>query len=238
MSEWKAKRFWTAATVEDANGGYTVHLDARPVRTPAKAALVVPTRALADAIAVEWDAQEGEINPLTMPYTRSANAAIDKVAVQHTEVVEMIAAYGDSDLLCYRADAPEELVERQAAAWDPLLDWAESDLSARLVRMQGIVHHPQPAEALESLNKIVRAQDNFALTALHDLVSLSGSLIIGLAAQTGIRDIENLWATSRIDEDWQAERWGADDEASALVAYKKQAFLHAKRLFDLSRADD
>ena len=235
MSEWKARRFWKDSSVESAEDGFTVHLDGRPVRTPAKRPLILPTEALAQEVAAEWQAQDEEINPLSMPFTRSANAAIDKVAVQKDEVAEMIAAYGDSDLLCYRADSPTELVERQSAAWDPYLDWAESDLSARLVPVAGVVHQPQNPAAVAALRAEVMAQDIYALTALHDLVSLSGSLVLGLAAQRGIAPPETLWTLSRLDEDWQIEQWGEDEEASELAARKQRAFLHAARLYQLSR---
>ncbi|QYX56735.1 ATPase [Roseovarius sp. SCSIO 43702] len=235
MSEWKARRFWDAATVEKADQGHTVHLDGRPVRTPAKRPLVVPTEALAREIAAEWDAQEGVIDPRAMPFTQSANAAIDKVAVQKDEVADMIAAYGESDLLCYRAEAPAELAARQAAEWTPYLDWAESDLSAPLIAVNGVMPHPQDPRAVRALRERVRAQDIFALTALHDLVSLSGSLILGLAAQMGRAAPEELWRVSRVDEDWQREQWGDDEEAAALAARKKAAFLHAARFFVLSR---
>lgn len=236
MSEWKAKRFWKDSTVVPAEGGFTVHLDGRPVRTPAKRPLVLPTAALAEEIAAEWQAQEDQIDPLSMPFTRSANAAIDKVAVQKDEVAEMIAAYGDSDLLCYRADSPAELVERQTAAWDPYLDWADSDLSARLVPVVGVVHQPQNPAAVAALRAEVMTQDNFALTALHDLVSISGSLVLGLAAQRGVAPPEELWTLSRLDEDWQIEQWGEDDEATKLAETKLRAFLHAARLYQLTRA--
>ena len=132
MSEWKAKRFWKAARTEEADGGFTVLLDTRTVKTPAKAALVVPTQTMADAIAAEWDAQDEVVDPTKMPFTRSANSAIDKVSVQHAEVAQMLADYGDADLLCYRAERPQGLIDRQAAAWDPLLDWAADALGARL----------------------------------------------------------------------------------------------------------
>ena len=128
MSEWKPKRFWTASAVVATDGGFTVELDGRRVRTPAKAALVLPTRAMAEAVAREWDAQEKEIDPATMPFTRSANAAIDKVQHQHAEVADMLSDYGDSDLLCYRATHPEALIERQRREWDPALDWAAETL--------------------------------------------------------------------------------------------------------------
>lgn len=236
MTSWKAKRFWTAAEVTDKDHGFGVALDGRPVRTPGKVPLVVPTRAMARAIADEWDAQDGVIDPTTMPVTRSANAAIDKVAVQHGEVADMIAAYGDSDLLCYRATTPAELVAEQAAAWDPMLRWCDSFYGARLSPVAGIMHSPQTPHSQRILRAAVHAQDNFALTALHDLVSLSGSLVLGLAALQDDQDIEYLWKLFRLDEEWQARLWGRDDEAEALAARKHAAFLHARRFFCLSRA--
>ena len=133
MTGWKRKRFWKQARVVADGDGFAVELDGRPVRTPAKAALRLPGRAMAQAIAAEWDAQEDEIAPATMPFTRTANAAIDKVTPQRAEVAAMLAAYGDSDLLCYRADRPAELVRRQAESWDPALDWAATALGARRV---------------------------------------------------------------------------------------------------------
>lgn len=236
MSEWKLKRFWTAADVAGHDNGFAVQLDGRPVRTPAKVELVVPTSALAQQIADEWNAVEGQINPSLMPFTRSANAAIDKVCHQHTEVADMLAAYGDADLTCYRADSPQELVERQAENWDPLLDWADATLGARLLPVQGVVHVPQNTEALSTLSKQVHALDPFALTAFHDLVSLSGSLVIGFAALHDLHDSEILWKMSRIDELWQEEQWGKDDEAQELAARKESDFLHAKTFYYLSRS--
>ena len=241
MSGWAAKRFWTAADVAEVEGegkgggGFTVQLDGRPVKTPARAALVVPTRAMAQAIAAEWDAQEGKVDPGSMPVTRSANAAIDKVTHQHAEVAGLIAAYGDSDHICYRAEAPAELVRRQAEGWDPLLDWAAAEFGGRLIPVQGVMHSPQPAAALAPMTAAVHAMDAFTLTAFHDLVSLSGSLVIGFAALRDHAAPDALWALSRIDEKWQAELWGADDEAEALAARKESDFLHAKRFYDLAR---
>lgn len=227
MSGWTPKRFWTAAEPAEAEGGFTVLLDGRRVKTPAKAALTVPTRALAGAIAAEWRAQGEKIDPVTMPFTRSANAAIDKVAPQFEEVAEMIAAYGDSDLICYRADRPRALVERQAAAWNPLMDWAATTLGAPLQARVGVMHRPQDGDSLAMLATHVRALTPFELTALHDLVTLSGSLVIGLAAFRGLHPADELWGRSRIDETWQAEVWGADEEAVRTEAIKRSAFLHA-----------
>ena len=235
MSGWKARRFWKEATVAEEDGGFTVRLDGRPVRTPAKRAIVMPTRAMAQAVAAEWEAQEEEVRPDLMPATRTVNSAIDKVATQHAEVAAMLAAYGDSDLLCYRADHPEGLVARQQAAWDPMLDWAAEALGARLDTRSGIMHRPQPSEALEELSRRTHALGAFELAAFHDLVSLTGSLILGFAAAEGAFPPEDIWARSRIDEEWQAEQWGRDEEAEAQAAVKKEAFLHAHRMFTLCR---
>ncbi|WP_116133391.1 ATP12 family chaperone protein [Tropicimonas sp. IMCC34043] len=235
MADWKIKRFWKAAEAVAAGDGWTITLDGRPVRTPAKAPLIVPSRALAQRLVLEWDAQEGEIDPLSMPMTRSANAAIDKVVPQFAEVSELIAAYGETDLCCYRAEAPEALVAQQAEAWDPLLDWAASAFAAPLRVTVGIAPVPQPEASLVALRQRVAAEDAFALTALHDLVALSGSLVLGLAAIEGVLDPDELWRRSRIDEIWQENQWGADEMAVTSASIKHAAFLHALEFYRLSR---
>lgn len=235
MSEWKKKRFWTDVTIQENTDGWTIALDGRLVKTPAKAALLLPTAALAEAVAAEWQQQEGEIDPVSMPFTRSANAAIDKVAVQHAEVAEMLAAYGDADLLCYRADAPDALVRRQNATWNPYLDWAANTFGARLHPRTGVIHESQGPEALERLSKRVHALNEFELAAFHDLVSLSGSLILGFAAAQSLHPAPEIWAASRVDETWQEEQWGADEEAQSVAEIKKASFLHAKCFFDAAR---
>lgn len=238
MSEWTLKRFWSAASFAEAEGGWQILLDSKPVRTPAKAALVVPTRALAEAIAVEWDAQDEAVDPLSMPLTRSANAAIDKVTPQFDEVAALIGEYGGADQLCYRAEGPDALIQRQAEAWDPLLDWAASGLKAPLAMTTGVMHTQQPVSSLQALGARVRALSPFELTALHDLVGLSGSLIIGLAVLDEVLAPEELWRRSRIDETWQQEQWGIDEEAAAAAALKRQDFLHAVRFIGLVRRCD
>lgn len=227
MSEWAPKRFWKVADTVELDHGHGVVLDGRPVQTPAKAILHVPSLALAQSIAAEFDAQADRIDPMTMPFTRTANAAVDKVAVQHAEVADMLADYGDSDLLCYRADAPDALVARQAAQWDPLLDWAANALNARLCPRVGVIHAPQDPAALSELRKNVHQMTAFQIAAFHDLVSLSGSLIIGFAAKEAVQPAEGLWTISRLDEIWQEEQWGTDEEAQEMVNTKKAAFLHA-----------
>lgn len=235
MSGWAKKRFWNETSVEEKEDGFAVRLDGRAVKTPAKARLVVPTRAMAEAIAAEWDAQGEDVDPTRMPTTRGANAAIDKVRVQHGEVADMLAEYGNSDLLCYRATQPQELVARQAEAWDPLLDWAASDLQARLEPREGLMHADQEAQSLKTLRQRVHDLNEFELAAFHDLVSLSGSLVIGFAAVHKWDQIERLWDISRIDETWQEEQWGIDEEAKAHAEVKREAFLHAERFFFMAR---
>lgn len=234
MSDWKPKRFWTSSAVVEAKDGYSIELDGRQIKTPAKATLILPTRAMAQAVADEWDAQEKEVDPATMPFTRSANAAIDKVRHQKAEVADMLADYGDTDLLCYRATHPAELQARQAEAWDPALDWAAEALKARLVPVSGVLHQPQSSAALQTLHRKVHALDEFRLAAFHDLVSLTGSLILGFAAAQDWRNPDEIWRISQLDENWQIEQWGEDDEAQQVATRKRAAFLHAKRFYDLS----
>lgn len=236
MSGRGQKRFWKATAAVPDGDGFSVELDGRRVRTPARAALRLPTMAMAEAIAAEWDAQVEVIDPLSMPVMRSANAAIDKVRHQHAEVAEMLAAYGDADLLCYRAEAPVGLVARQAEQWDPALDWAREVLGARLIPRAGVMHQPQDAAALTVLAAPIHRMSDFQLAGFHDLVSLSGSLILGFAAVNNWRDAEDIWTLSRLDELWQEEQWGSDEEASRQAETRRRAFMHAKRFYDLGTA--
>lgn len=235
MADFAAKRFWKDTTVAEVEGGFTVLLDGRNVRTPAKALLVVPTKALAEQIRLEWDAQEGEIDPNVMPYTRGANAAIDKVRVQHAEVADMLADYGDSDLVCYRATYPQELVAKQAEAWDPIIEWVHKTYGARLETRSGVMPVPQDQTALDALRARVHALDEFELSAFHDLVALSGSLALGLAAVESLHAPEALWELSRIDEAFQIAQWGEDDEATAVADIKRKSFVHAYTFFHLTQ---
>ncbi len=234
MSSWEMKRFWQDATVQQADGGFAVLLDGRAVKTPAKAALVLPTAALAEAVACEWRAVEEKIEPNLMPYTRSANAAIDKVGEQFDEVAELIAAYADSDLLCYRADSPAELRARQDAAWDALLQWVEREHGLKLDAHSGVMHKAQALQMQELALHLTCELSSFQLTAFHDLVSMSGSFVIGLAAVEGWQSPEGLWEISRIDELWQEELWGKDEEATQTAAIKEAAFIHAAKFYRLT----
>ena len=233
MSGWAQKRFWKSAETSQAEGGFAVTLDGRRIKTPAKAPLVVPTEALARAIADEWMAQEEVVKPATMPLTRAANAAIDKVAIQKEEVADMLTAYGDADLLCYRAESPQELVTRQEEAWDPALDWAKKEFGVRLQPRAGVMHAAQKPEALEALAREVHLLNAFELAAFHDLVALSGSLVLGFAAARDWKPIDEVWNISRVDDLWQEEQWGRDEEAHAQATYKLGEFRNAKAFWDL-----
>jgi chaperone required for assembly of F1-ATPase len=235
MSGWTAKRFWTDTRVEEVDGGFTVRLDGRAVKTPAKTLLVVPTRAMAERIATEWEAQQGKVDPRTMPWTRSANAAIDKVATQFAEVATLLAAYGDTDLLCYRADGPAELAARQTDGWDPLLAWSATALDAPLTATVGVMPVGQPAESLARLTARITQMTAFQLTGFHDLVAISGSLVLALAVADRRLSAPEAWHLSRLDEHWQAEVWGRDEEAGALEAARHEGFLHAERFYRFSR---
>lgn len=235
MTEWKAKRFWKAASVCDTGDGWEVLLDDKPVRTPGKLPLLLPTQALAEAIAQEWDAQDGVIDPTSMPLTRAANSAIEKVAPQFDAVAQMLAEYGGTDLLSYRAENPEELVEQQAKAWDPMIDWAATDLGAPLHITHGVTPIAQPEASRKRLADEVALLDVWGLTALHDLVTLPGSLVLGLAVTKGKLDAAEAHRLSRVDEDFQAGRWGKDPEAEAAAEGRRQAMLSAERFWNLSR---
>ena len=235
MSGWAANRFWTSVAVAEAGEGFEVRLDARPGRTPGKTPLILPTRALAEALAAEWEAQEDIVSPATMPFTRLANSTIDRVATQFDEVAEIVAAYGETDLICYRATEPRELVARQAAAWDPLIDWARERYGVALRVTEGVVPVAQSEGDLVILANAVRERDAFSLTALHELVSLSGSLVAGLAVTETARTAAEIWDISRIDEEWQAELWGRDAESEDVTFMRKEGFMTAARYLELSR---
>ena len=233
MSVWQAKRFWVTAVGEPCEGGFTVRLDARPVKTPARRAMVVPTLAMAQAIAKEWDAQHGLVNPNKMPLTRSANSAIDKVAVQFDAVAAQLAAYAGTDLLCYRATGPAQLITRQTQGWGSVLDWAAVELNAPLTATAGVMHIPQPDQSLQNLSDILFAMSPFQLAAAHDLIAISGSLVLALAVIHGHSSPDQAWQLSRIDETWQNEQWGIDEDAAQLETLKQAAFLDAARFYTL-----
>lgn len=218
------KRFYADVAVVAGEGGWGIELDGRPVRTPARAPLTLPTAALAEAVAGEWRAQGDRIDPRAMPMTGLSNAAIDRIAPEREGFAAGIARYGTSDLLCYRADGPEALAARQAAAWDPLLDWARGRYDVALTVTCGVLPVEQPVQALDRLAAAVAALDPFVLAGLSTLVTLSGSLICGLAVVEGGMDPDSVWRAAELDESWQAERWGEDAEAMAARAARAREF--------------
>ncbi|MGY6535372.1 MAG: ATP12 family chaperone protein [Pararhodobacter sp.] len=238
MTGWARKVFWKDVTVQAGPGGHAVLLDGRPLRTPARAPLVLPTLALADMVATEWRAQAGTIRPDSMPATRAANAAIDKVRVSQAEVAALVSAYGETDLLCYRARSPVGLCAAQAATWDPLLDWAAQRYGVTWLRVEGVMPANQPAATLSMLQNEVARLSPFQLTAMHDLVAMSGSLVIGLAVLESADTPERLWQASRIDEDWQARHWGQDEDAQQTEANRRETFMQAERFLNACRASD
>ncbi|MES2146051.1 MAG: ATP12 family protein [Pseudomonadota bacterium] len=229
---WVPKRFWTKATAEPCDGGYVVRLDARPAMTPGKSPLILPTLAMADAIAAEWAAQGEKIDPAAMPFTRAANSAIDKVTPQFAEVVALLAAYGGTDLLCYRGAEPS-LRRRQDAAWDPLLDWSARTHGAPLTVTTGVIPVDQPRDSLDRLATRLAAMMPFQIVAAHDLVAITGSLVLGLAVMDRFVTAEDAWTAARIDETWQSEIWGVDEEAALAEARRHADFLQAERFFRL-----
>ena len=230
------KRFYKVASVmPGAAGGFVVALDGKPLRTPARHELGVPHPDLAEAIAAEWQAQQDRIDPATMPLTRMINTALDGVSTAQEEVFEEILRYAGSDLLCYRADAPEALVEREAELWDPHLDWA-ANMGARLVLSEGIVHVEQPAEAIRAIAVLLRRYATpLQLTALHTLTTLTGSLVLALALAEGQADPEEVWAAAHVDEDFNISNWGEDFEAAARRAQRRIDFEAAVRILEAHR---
>ncbi|TFI58387.1 ATPase [Sphingomonas parva] len=227
------KRFYKQAAAVPAVGGVAILLDGRAVKTPARAPLAVPTEELAEAIAGEWNGQGEEIDPRAMPLTGLANAAIDRVAPDPAAFAAGLAAYGETDLLCYRADTPQPLVTRQAEQWEPLLGWARRRYDVDFQVATGIIHRPQPSETVERLAHAVSSRDPFRLAALSPLVTISGSLVIALALAEGEIGLDRAWAAASLDEAWQAEQWGEDALAAAALEARRKDFEAAYRFLTL-----
>lgn len=224
------KRFWTNVTLDADNA---VRLDDRPVRTPGRVPLALPTRALAEAVAGEWRAVEGEIDPRAMPLTGLANAAIDRIAPDPATFAAGLARYAESDLLCYRADAPDDLAARQAAAWDPLLDWARARYDVHVEVATGVMHRAQPPATLVRLGEAIAARAPFALAALSPVVTIGGSLIAALALAEGAASPGQVWDAIVLDEDYQEERWGRDPLAEAARAVRRADYEAGVRILGL-----
>jgi len=229
------KRFYKEVTVDRAPDGFRFLLDGKPVRTPARQPLLLPTQALADAVAQEWREQEDEMRPAAMPLTRLVNTVLDGIRATREEVISTILRFGENDLLSYRAEAPVALVARQLQ-WDDYLSWLSDRHGARLAVTSGIQHVEQSAETLAALRQAIAAQSDFNLAALHVLASVTGSLVLGLAVLDGRLTSEDAFALSRLDEAYQAEQWGSDREAEARAGHLAAEMHHAAELVRLARA--
>lgn len=226
-----AKRFYEKVSVERRDDGFVVLLDGKPVRTPGKAVLTLPTGAAAALVAAEFEAQGERIDPVTMPATRLVNTAIDGVAADMQAVIEDMMRFAASDLLCYRAAAPDALVARQGEAWDPVIDWARARLGARFLLAEGIVHVTQPREAIGAVGiHLARRSEPLRLAALHLMTTLTGSVLLALAVEEGELGADAAWTAAHVDETWNADQWGEDYEAAARNAARRRDFLAATQL--------
>ena len=227
------KRFYKEAAVGQDGERFTIELDGRTVKTPAKRVLSLPTRAAADLVVAEWQAQADVINPATMPITRLANSALDGVANELDAVLADIVNYAGTDLLCYRADTPQSLIAAQASKWDPVVYWAAETLGARFILAEGIIHQEQPAAAIEAYAAALgKYRDPIAVGALHTITTLTGSALLALAFAEGHLTSEEVWAAAHADEDWNIEQWGSDAEAEARRAHRWQDLKASSELFN------
>lgn len=227
------KRFWKDVTVEAEAEGWTVKIDDRMVKTPARMSLVVPTKALAQAIGEEWSGIDDNIDPRAMPLTGLANAAIDRVGRDRRLFADGLARYAQADLACYRAEGPRGLIERQEQEWDKLLGWARRRYDVDFVTTSGLMHVRQPAATIDQLGHAVASLDPFRLAGLSPLVTIGGSLIAGLAVLEKVIKAEEAWESVIIDERWQLEQWGSDAEAEAALENRRRDFMAAARFLEL-----
>lgn len=219
------KRFYKLAEVAEVPEGFAVRLDGKPVRTPGKAVLALTTVAAAELVAGEFSAQGETIDPVSMPILRLANTAIDGVANEMQAVLEDVMRFSSSDLLCYRADAPERLVARQAELWDPVLDWAQATLGARFFLAEGVMHVEQPRESVAAVGLWLRQREEpFRLSAIHLMTTLTGSALLALAIEARMLEPDAAWAAAHVDEDWNIAQWGEDAEAAERRKARRRDF--------------
>ena len=230
------KRFYKTAAAAKVDGGYAVQLDGKSIKTPLGTLLVMPNEVLAGAVADEWNAQGDEIDPKSMDLTPLAGTAIDRVPGVRDDLIEGLLRYGDTDLLCYRSEHPKDLVQRQDAAWQPLLDWAADTLGARLEPTQGIVPITQAATARAAFKAVLDGYDNWTLAALGELVGISGSLVVGLALVKGHLSVQDALSICHVDEDHQIETWGLDAEAVKRRENVTKDLTAAYRFYELLNA--
>jgi chaperone required for assembly of F1-ATPase len=226
------KRFYKSVAVTDQLG---IALDGRSVKTPLKAPLVLPNRALAEAVAAEWEAQIEVINPHAMPMTKLANSAIDRAVAERSKITAEIMEFAGSDMACYRAENPEGLVLRQTAHWDPIVAWALSELKASFATVNTITHKRQSGEALRALETHIAALDQFSLVAIHNLTTLTGSALLATMVAAGKISADAAWLSANVDEDWQIATWGKDAEAMIRREGRLSEFLACAKFLNLAR---
>jgi len=227
------KRFWKQADAVERDCGWGVELDGKPLRTPARDLLTVPTKALAEAIASEWNEVGDKIDPGTLPLTGLANAAVDRVAPDKEAFAKGIARYAEADLACYRAEGPSALVDRQTESWDALIGWGRRRFDVDFRTTRGIVHVDQPAATVDRLSHAVAALDPFRLAGLSPLVTISGSLLAALGVLEGTLMPDQAWDAVTVDDRWQLEQWGSDAEAEAAIDNRRRDFMAAARFLEL-----
>ena len=225
----RRKRFYKEAGIAETNGGFAIMLDGKPIKTPSGRTVTVPVRAIAEAIAAEWGAQEDTIDPLTMPLTRFANSVVESVVDRVGLVRDDVARYFQSDLLFYRAGHPQALVEKEAAHWDPVLFWAADALGAHFILGEGIMHVRQPDSAVEAARAVL-PEDPWSVAAVHVVTTLTGSALLALALSCGARDPDQVWDAAHVDEDWNRDQWGVDEEVAARRAARDVDFRAAVRI--------
>jgi chaperone required for assembly of F1-ATPase len=225
------KRFWKEAAVVKTDDGFKVTLDGHAVRTPSKSELIIQYRNIAEQIASEWMAQENEVDPTTMPATRMVNSVIDKVSVNADAIVEMLAEYAGTDLLCYRTTSPQELIDAQARMWDPLLQWSANAMNAPLNVTSGVMFTKQSDASVDVFRRQLMVLNHYQLAGVHDLISISGSAVISMALIANHISLDDAWLAATVDEVWQEERWGSDDEAQESLNKKRADFEFAYKFW-------
>lgn len=221
----QAKRFYKEVVLEERPEGFGLALDGRPVKTPLKRPLMMPNSKLAQAVAQEWDDQQEHIDPNSMLLTKLCNTALDRVGQDRVRIVDEIVDYANADLLCYRAQGPVELVARQCKLWDPVLSWAADELGARFHVTEGVVHKEQDEGCLAAFRRFVEDQSNYAMAGYHNAMTMTGSAVLAAAALRGHLTPEEAWSLAHVDEDWQIERWGEDEEEAGRRAGRRIEFL-------------
>ena len=236
MSEWTKKRFWRVVSIklDDKLHGYKITLDEKILNTPCKRPIVMPTKKMADLVVSEWVSIKREINPEEMPYTRFVNSSIDKIEPQLNDIRKLLLEYGDCDLVCYRAESPQVLIDRQELAWGGIIEWAKKELNVHLKVFNGVIHSSQPIKSILELEKHIFELSVFQLCALHELVTISGSLILSLAVTKGFLSENTAWEASQVDEQWQTDQWGIDIDAQTVCEEKRASFFHAAQFFKVS----